>query len=59
MDLSPASDVYSFGRLFKNVIYFPLNVSELPSSVKDIVKLCLRYNHAERPTCESINKILR
>ena len=56
---SPASDVYSFGRLFKNVIcYFPLNVSELPSSVKHIVKLCLRYDHAERPTCESITKIL-
>ena len=56
---SPASDVYSFGRLFKNVIcYFPLNVSELPSSVKDVVKLCLKYNRAERPTCVSIAKIL-
>ena len=39
---SPASDVYSFGQLFKNVIcHFPLNVSELPSDIKDIVKLCL------------------
>ena len=55
---SSASDVYSFGRLFKNVIcYFPLNVSELNSSVKDMVKLCLRYDHAERPTCESIIKV--
>ena len=53
---SPASDVYSYGRLFKNDICYI--ISELPSSTKDIVKLSLRYNYAERPTCESIIKIL-
>ena len=51
---SSASDVYSFCRLFNSVIcYFPLNVSEFNCSVKDITKLCLRYDHAERPAFES------
>ena len=37
---SPASDVYSYGRFFKNVIcYCPLNISELPSSTKALFKV--------------------
>lgn len=56
---SPASDIFSFGRLFKNVIcYFPLNVSEIHASVKDIVKLCLKYNYVERPTCIAVIEVL-
>ena len=42
---STASDVYSYRRLFKNGTCYYI-ISELPSSTKDIIKLCLRYNHA-------------
>lgn len=52
---SPASDVYGFGRIFKNVIcYFPLALSELPVSVKDIVKKCLKYESSNRPSTDEI-----
>ena len=56
---SPASDVYSYGRLLKSIIcYFPLNIDEIHTSVKSIVKLCLKYNKLERPTCTKIIEVL-
>lgn len=54
-----ASDIYSFGRLFKSVIcYFPLNVSELDISVKESIKACLKYDSVDRPTSTCIIDVL-
>lgn len=56
---SSASDVYGYGRIFKNVIcYFPLPLSELPVTVKNMVKLCLKYESASRPSCKEIIELL-
>lgn len=52
---SPASDVYSYGRIFKNIIcYFPLKASEVPISVKNTVRMCLKYESVDRPSCRAI-----
>lgn len=57
---SSASDIYSYGRLFKNIIcYFPLNVSELKVTIKEVVKACLKYNSTERPSCNHVIEVLK
>lgn len=55
--VSPASDVYSYGRLLKNIIkFFPLSMAIHPT-LKHTIKQCLKHTDSERPTTEFIIKI--
>lgn len=52
---SPASDMYSYGRLFKCIIEnFPVPVDCLPKAAMIAIKKCLKYNSHERPTAETV-----
>ena len=58
-DVSTASDIYSYGRLFKNIVaYFPLSVEFLSASLKDRLKQCLKYKDSERPTASELVDVL-
>lgn len=52
---SLASDMYSYGRLFKCIIEtFPIPVDHLPKAAMSAIKNCLKYNSHERPTAETV-----
>ena len=50
-NVSTASDMYSYGRLLKNIIlYFPLSVELISTHLKKAIKQCLKYNDFDRPS---------
>ena len=50
-NVSPASDMYIYGQLFKNIIiYFPLCADLISVSIKNSIK---KYNDSERPTAQT------
>lgn len=56
---SCASDMYSYGRIFKTIIqYFPLSKETLPTLVVKMVKDCLKYDPLERPTATTVIQCL-
>jgi hypothetical protein len=58
-DISPASDMYSYRRMFKNIIvYMPLNPCLLCELVVTAIKKCLMYKYSERPDANSFVEIL-
>ena len=49
-DVSTRSDMYSYGRLFKNIIvYFPLNKDLIRLSIQHSIQQCFSYNDRDRP----------
>lgn len=57
-NVSTASDMYSYGRLLKNIIqYFPLNVDLIGTSLKKAIKQCIKYNDFDRPSAMSLCEI--
>ena len=55
--VSTASDMYSYGRLLKNIIqYFPLQAVATP--IQKGIKKCLMYNSLERHTAVEMIQIL-
>lgn len=58
-DVTPASDMYSHGRLWKNVInYFPLSLDGIEDSLQVGIKKCLKYDFSERPSASNIVELL-
>lgn len=56
---SPSSDMYSYGRIFKNIVcYTHLEITLLPTSVQALIKRCLKYLSTERPTAMYAKDIL-
>lgn len=59
-DITTACDMYSYGRLFKNVIhYFPLPIDLVSVPIQKAVKKCLKYNYPERPSANQIVDLLK
>ena len=57
---SPASDVYSYGRMMRAVIVnFPISAKRIPSAVIDFIKSCIRYESSKRPTLQLIISTLK
>lgn len=51
-DVTTASDMYSYGYLFKNIIqYFPLTID---TSLQKKIKKCLKYDCLQRPSAKEI-----
>ena len=51
-NVSPASDMYIY--IFKNIIiYFPLCADLISVSIKNSIKLCMKYNDSERPSAQT------
>lgn len=47
-DVTTACDMYSYGRLLKNVInYFPLPTATIPMPTQQAIKKCLKYNYQQ------------
>lgn len=58
-DITTASDIYSYGRLLRNIIlYFPLPIADISSSLQKNVKRCLKYEYSERPSAKQMTEIL-
>ena len=58
-DVSTASDMYSYGRVLKNIIiYFPLPIEAINTPIKKAIKQCLMYSDAERPTAQHLVQLL-
>lgn len=58
-DISTASDMYSYGRMFKNIIvYFPLKPDLISVPVRNAIKQCLKYKDRERPNADHFVQLL-
>ena len=58
-DTSAKSDIYSYGRLFKNlIVYFPLDTESLSSAIKNAIKQCFAYNEVDRPSAKCFIELL-
>ena len=60
-DVSPASDMYSYGDLFKNIIHYfpPLCAHSICMPIINvIIKQCLKYNDSERPSAQNLVLLL-
>ena len=57
-EVSTASDVYSYGRILKNIIhYFPLSVDSMSALLKKAIKQCLSYKDSDRPSAEYMSQL--
>lgn len=57
-DITTASDMYSYGRLLKNIIhYFPLSLDLISTSLQKNIKKCLKYNYSERPSAKEMAEL--
>lgn len=58
-DVTTASDIYSYGRLLKNIIhYFPLPIANISTSLQKNIKKCLKYEYSDRPSAKQMAEIL-
>ena len=56
---SPASDMYSYGRIFKNIVcYSQTKSGTLSVPVRTLIKNCLKYHSTDRPTAADAIDIL-
>lgn len=57
-DVTTASDMYSYGRLLKNIIqYFPLSIGLISTLIQKAIKKCMKYNYPERPTANQMTEL--
>ena len=57
-ELSTASDIFSYGRILKNIIhYFPLSVDLISIPLKKAIKKCLSYKDNDRPSAEYMRQL--
>ena len=58
-NVTTATDMYSYGRLFKNIItYFPLSVSVINAQIRGGIKHCLKFKDNERPSAQYMVELL-
>lgn len=57
---SVSSDIYSFGRIFKNlIVYTKFEVAMFEENIICLIKNCLKYNDFERPAAAKAIEILK
>ena len=56
---SPSSDMYSYGRVFKNIVcYSQTKIGKLSTPVRTLIKNCLNYYANDRPAAADALGIL-
>ena len=56
---SPSSDMYSYGRVFKNIVcYSQTKSTTLSVPVRTLIKNCLKYHATDRPTAADAIDVL-